>query len=176
MIEAKTSFWLFSTYEVDCWSNNNILSIFSSSTLKLKIQAQMMKEISYVILYILGKQNLIDHRTNLARPVTFVSQYMRMLDQANHLIFSICTRNHEVVVFYNTSSLVIFPHYKGPVIIFTSSLFFRFQNRHQTNFHCTCAMLIIFWDSSNSQNYYWITKITNVGGITIITKSAIWNN
>ena len=75
----------------------------------------MMKEISYVILYILGKQNLIDHRTNLARPVTFVSQYMRMLDQANHLIFSICTRNHEVVVFYNTSSLVIVPHKIGPV-------------------------------------------------------------
>ena len=40
---------------------------------------------------------------------------MRMFDQASHSIWNICTCNHDVVVFYDTSSVVIFPHNKDHV-------------------------------------------------------------
>ena len=61
------------------------------------------------------KNTIPFHRTKLARNDKFVPKYMRMFDQASHSILSICTCNHKVVIFYDTSSLIIFPHNKGPV-------------------------------------------------------------
>ena len=57
-------------------------------------------------------ENMSVHRTNFAGPDKVLS---KLFDQARNSIFSICTCNHKVVVFYDTSSLVIFPHNKGPV-------------------------------------------------------------
>ena len=48
------------------------------------------------------------HRSNSARTDKFVPQYMRMFDQTSHSSWSICTCNHEVVVFSDTSAVVIF--------------------------------------------------------------------
>ena len=54
------------------------------------------------------QKSFLSHRSNSARPDKFVSQYMRKFDQASHSSWPICTCNHEVVVFYETSALVIF--------------------------------------------------------------------
>jgi len=48
------------------------------------------------------------HSGNVIRADKFVPQYMGVSDQASHSICSICTHNHELVVFYDTLSLVIF--------------------------------------------------------------------
>ena len=39
-----------------------------------------------------------------------------MFDQVSHSICSICTCNHEIVICYDTSSLVIFPRNNFPVV------------------------------------------------------------
>ena len=48
------------------------------------------------------------HRRNVMRADKCVPQYMRVSDQASHSICSICTCNHEIAVFYDTPSLVVF--------------------------------------------------------------------
>ena len=48
------------------------------------------------------------HRWHVTRANKFVPQHMRVFDQAIHSIFSICTCSNQVIVFYDTPSLVNF--------------------------------------------------------------------
>ena len=79
------------------------------------------REKSNMLRKVFLKQWKSSYRINLARADKFVPQYIW---GASHSIWSICTYNHEVVVFYETSTIVIFPHNKG-----SCAILFRLQTR-----------------------------------------------
>ena len=81
---------------------------------------------------------LIIKLKTLYHEARFVPLYMRVFDQASHSICSICTCNHEVVVFYYTPSLVIVPQTKVSVrtfVIFKEM--FGLATFHLTMKNCT---------------------------------------
>ena len=55
---------------------------------------------------------------------SFVPQYMRVSDQASHSICSIWTCNHEVVIFYDTPSLVNFCYCPSKIFSCLETMFF----------------------------------------------------
>ena len=86
----------------------------SSWTLKIQMSTLLTAIMKIFDLNVLNtvlclkNTTMMVHRRNIMRADKFVPQYMRVSDQASHSICSICTCNHEDVVFYNTPSLVIF--------------------------------------------------------------------
>ena len=59
-------------------------------------------------IYLSISSDWIKRRKIVARTDKFLPQYMRMFDQASHSICPICTCNHEIVIFNDTSSLAMF--------------------------------------------------------------------
>ena len=85
---------------------------------------------------------------------------MRVSDQASHLICSICTCNHEVFVFYDTYSLVIF---------FCSSIIFSC-----VSFLITCLHGGIFTMLASIMNVYKSISIMEQGGFILRLQAQIF--
>ena len=77
-------------------------------------------------------------------------QHMRVSDQASHSIFSICTCNHEVVVFYDTPSLVIFCFF--PSNIFFCDLHYIYEVKGKNKEIRSCFFLILWLFHVDSRN------------------------
>ena len=97
--------WLAKTNQSLVWSSSTIIKFWIIWSLSLSFDKMNWDDIKVTAPCFIGC-TLHPHRRNIKRTDKFIPQYMRVSEQASHLLY--LHMYHEVVVFYDTPSLVIF--------------------------------------------------------------------